>query len=189
VAAISALLDSCVLYPARLRDLLLSLAAVDLFCPLWSEMIHEEWITKVLANRPDLTRAQLEAARSAMDHAFPAASIFGFERLIPTVSLPDPDDRHVLAAAIHARADLIVTVNLKDFPTAALSSQGIVAAHPDPFVDYLFDLDEPEAVDAVARMRGRLRAPSLSADDFIDSIAQVGMPLTASRLRNLSNRI
>jgi hypothetical protein len=108
-----------------------------------------------------------------MDHAFPAASVFGFERLIPTVSLPDPDDRHVLAAAIHARADQIVTVNLKDFPTAALSSQGIVAAHPDPFVDYLFDLDEPEAVDAVARMRGRLRAPSLSADDFIDSIAQV----------------
>ena len=85
--------------------------------------------------------------------------------------------------------DLIVTVNLKDFPTAALSSQGIVAAHPDPFVDYLFDLDEPEAVDAVARMRSRLRAPSLSPDDFIDSIAQVGMPLTASRLRNLSNRI
>jgi predicted nucleic acid-binding protein len=189
VAAISALLDSCVLYPARLRDLLLSLAAVDLFRPLWSEMIHEEWITKVLVNRPDLTRAQLEAARSAMDHAFPAAAVFGFERLIPTVSLPDPDDRHVLAAAIHARADLIVTVNLKDFPTAALSSQGIVAAHPDPFVDYLFDLDEPEAVDAVARMRGRLRAPSLSPDDFIDSIAQVGMPLTASRLRNLSNRI
>jgi double zinc ribbon protein len=61
--------------------------------------------------------------------------------------------------------------------------------HPDPFVDYLFDLDEPEAVDAVARMRRRLRAPSLSADDFIDSIAQVGMPLTTSRLRNLSNRI
>lgn len=189
MAAISALLDSCVLYPARLRDLLLSLAAVDLFCPLWSEMIHEEWITKVLANRPDLTRAQLEAARSAMDHAFPAASVFGFEPLITTVSLPDPDDRHVLAAAIHARADLIVTVNLKDFPTAALSSQGIVAAHPDPFVDYLFDLDEPEAVGAVARMRGRLRAPSLSADDFIDSIAQIGMPLTALRLRNLANRI
>ncbi len=85
--------------------------------------------------------------------------------------------------------DLIVTVNLKDFPTAALSSQGIVAAHPDPFVDYLFDLDEPEAIDAVARMRSRLRAPSLSPDDFIASIAQVGMPLTASRLRNLSNRI
>jgi predicted nucleic acid-binding protein len=122
MAAISALLDSCVLYPARLRDLLLSLAAAGFFRPFWSEMIHEEWIRNVLANRPDLTRAQLDAARSAMDRAFPAASISGFERLVPTLKLPDPDDRHILAAAIHARAELIVTVNLKDFPAAALTT-------------------------------------------------------------------
>jgi len=189
VAAISALLDACVLYPARLRDLLLSLAAAGLFRPIWSEMIHEEWMTNILVNRPDLTRAQLEAARSAMDRAFPAASVSGFESLIPAVNLPDPADRHILAAAIHARADLIVTVNLKDFPTAALTSHGIVAAHPDPFVDCLFDLDEPEAIAAIARMRSRLRAPSLSSDDFIDSIAQVGMPLAAWRLRQHANRI
>ncbi len=189
MAAISALLDSCVLYPARLRDLLLSLAAASLFRPLWSEIIHEEWIVSVLANRPDLRRPQLEAARSAMDRAFPAASVSGFERLISAVSLPDPDDRHVLAAAVHARADLIVTVNLKDFPTAVLASHGTAAMHPDTFVEYLFDLDEIEAVAAVARMRGRLRAPPLSPDDFIDSFARVGMPLTASRLRNLVNRI
>ncbi|MGO9268444.1 MAG: PIN domain-containing protein [Candidatus Binataceae bacterium] len=189
MAAISALLDSCVLYPARLRDLLLSLAATGLFRPIWSDKIHEEWMTNVLANRPDLTRAQLEAARSAMDRAFPAASVFGFETLIPAVILPDLDDRHVVAAALHARVDLIVTVNLKDFPAAALASYGIAAAHPDWFVDHLFDLDEHEAVAAVARMRSRLRAPSLRPDEFIDSIAQVGMPLTAARLRSQANRI
>jgi len=166
VAAISALLDSCVLYSARLRDLLLSLAAAGVFRPLWSEMIHEEWITSILANRPDLTRAQLEATRNAMDRAFPAASVSGFDYLISAVSLPDPDDRHVLAAAVHARADLVVTVNLKDFPTTSLSSLGILAAHPDLFVDDLFDLDELEAIGAIARMRGRLRAPSLKSQRF-----------------------
>jgi hypothetical protein len=152
VAAIAALLDSCVLYPARLRDLLLSLAAAGLFHPIWSDIIHEKWMTNVLVNRPDLTRAQLEAARSAMERAFPTAAVSGFESLIPAVNLPDPDDRHVLAAALHAGADLIITVNLKDFPTAALSPYSIVAAHPDPFVDYLFDLDKPEAIAATARM-------------------------------------
>jgi predicted nucleic acid-binding protein len=189
MAAISALLDSCVLYPARLRDLLLSLAAAGFFRPFWSEMIHEEWIRNVLANRPDLTRAQLDAARSAMDRAFPAASISGFERLVPTLKLPDPDDRHILAAAIHARAELIVTVNLKDFPAAALTTHSIVAVHPDAFVDDLFDLDESEAISAIGKMRSRLRAPSLSPGEFIDSIAQVGMPLAASRLRHHANRI
>jgi hypothetical protein len=126
VAAISALLDSCVLYPARLRDLLLSLAAADLFRPIWTEAIHKEWMTGVLVNRPDLTRSQLEAARGAMDRAFPASSISGFESLIPAFSLPDPDDRHVLAAAVHVKADLIVTTNLKDFPSGVLALHGIV---------------------------------------------------------------
>jgi predicted nucleic acid-binding protein len=189
VAAISALLDSCVLYPARLRDLLLSLAAAGLFRPIWSDIIQEEWMNNVLANRPDLTRAQLEATRSAMDRAFPAASVSGFESLIPALSLPDPNDRHVLAAALHARAELIITVNLKDFPTAALTPHSIIAAHPDAFVDYLFDLDEREAIGGIAKMRSRLQAPSLSPDDFIDSIAQIGMPLTASKLRRHANRI
>jgi hypothetical protein len=70
-----------------------------------------------------------------------------------------------------------------------VTPHNIVAAHPDPFVEYLFDLDEPEAITAIAGMRSRLRAPSLSPDDFIDSIAQVGMPLTVSRLRRHANRI
>jgi hypothetical protein len=189
VAAIPALLDSCVLYPARLRDLLLSLAAAGLYRPIWSDSIHQEWMTNVLANRPDLTRAQLEATRRAIDRAFPAALVSGFEGLIPTLNLPDPDDRHVLAAAVYARAELIITVNLSDFPTAALRSHNIVAAHPDSFVDYLFDLNEGEAIGAIAVMRSRLRAPAMSPDEFIDSLAQVGMPLTVSRLRRHANRI
>lgn len=189
MATISAVLDACVLYPARLRDLLLSIAAADLFRPVWSDMIHEEWINNVLANRPDLMRMHLEAARDTMNRAFPGAAARGFEPAIPRLVLPDPDDRHVLAAAIHARADLIITTNLKDFPSAALIPHGVEAMHPDGFVDYMFDLDEDEALTAIAKMRSRLRAPSMTPSEFIDSIEMVAMPRTGSRLRAHLTRI
>lgn len=189
MATLSAFLDACVLYPARVRDLLLSLAAADLFQPKWSGLIQEEWITNVLANRPDLNRAQLEKTRDAMNQAFPDASVQGFDRIIQTLVLPDPDDRHILAAAIHAGADLIVTTNLKDFPPAALIPYGIEAAHPDEFVDCLFDLHEDEAFAAVAKMRGRLKAPPMNSHDFIQSIAKAGLPLVALRLRTGMTRI
>ena len=152
-------------------------------------MIHEEWIRSLLVNRSDLTRQQLEQTRDAMNQAFPDASVRGFESLIPTLVLPDIDDRHVLAAAIHARADLVITVNLKDFPPPALVPHTIEAIHPDYFVDYLIDLDEDEAFAAVAKMRSRLRTPSMTAKEFIESIERIGMPLTSSRLRNNATRI
>jgi hypothetical protein len=115
-------------------------------------------------------------------------SRFRFKSLIPTLSLPDPDDQHLLAAALHARAELIITVNLKEFPAAALTPHSIVAEHSDAFVDDLFDLDARAAIGAIAKMRGRLRSPPLSPADFIDSIAQVGMPLSAPRLRRHAKR-
>jgi predicted nucleic acid-binding protein len=183
VASTAALLDACVLYPAQLRDLLLSLAAADLFRPKWSDMIHEEWITNVLANQPGLIRAQLEKTRDVMNQRFLDALVRGFEPLIPRLTLPDPNDRHVLAAAIESGADVIVTANLKDFPPTALMPHGIAAAHPDDFVDHLFDFDEDEAFAAVARMRGRLRAPSMTPKEFIESIEKAGLPRTAVRLR------
>jgi predicted nucleic acid-binding protein len=189
MATIAAVLDACVLYPARLRDLLLSLAAADLFRPIWSDMIHEEWISNVLTNRPDLTRHQLERTRDLMNRAFPNALVWGFEAIIPSLVLPDPDDRHVVASAIHARADLIVTINLSDFPAAALMSNGITAVHPDTFVDYLFELDEDKALAAIAKMRRRLQAPSMAPAEFIESIEHIGMVLTASRLCNNATRI
>jgi predicted nucleic acid-binding protein len=189
VATISALLDACVLYPAQLRDLLLSFGDAELFHPVWSDMIHEEWITNVLANRPELTRRQLEQTRDAMNRAFPDASVRGFEPLMPTLVLPDPDDCHVLAAAIHARADLIITVNLKDFPSPTLLPLGVEAIHPDYFVDYLIDVDEDEAFAAVSKMRSRLRAPSMTPQEFIESIERAGLLRTASRLRANVNRV
>lgn len=115
MATFTALYDSCVLYPAPLRDLLMWLGLSDLFRPRWSNEIHEEWIRNVLKDRPDLTREQLERTRDLMNANVRDCLVTGYEPLIDGLTLPDPDDRHVLAAAIRASADVIVTFNLKDF--------------------------------------------------------------------------
>jgi hypothetical protein len=98
----TALYDACVLYPAPIRDVLMHLALTDLYRARWTNQIHEEWIRSVLINRPDLTRAQLERTRDLMNAHARDALIENFEDLIPSLSLPDPDDRHVLAAAYAA---------------------------------------------------------------------------------------
>jgi predicted nucleic acid-binding protein len=112
---ISALLDANVLYPAPLRDYLLHLASVGIYEPLWTADIQEEWIRSLLKDRPDIQRNALEMTRQSMDKAFPGSNIKGYESLIGKITLPDPDDRHVLAAAIKGAAQVIVTVNIKDF--------------------------------------------------------------------------
>ena len=111
---INAVYDACVLYSASLRDILLWLGYAELACPLWSEKIHEEWMRNLLKNRPDLLPKRVERTRQEMDTRFPNSSIRGYEPLIPTLELPDPNDRHVLAVAIFAEAKYIVTTNLND---------------------------------------------------------------------------
>jgi len=92
--------DACVLYPAPLRDLLMHLALTDLYRARWSDAIHDEWIRNVLAKRDDLTLQQLERTRQLMNSHVRDSLVTGFEYLIPSIALPDPDDRHVVAAAI-----------------------------------------------------------------------------------------
>jgi len=99
----------------------------------------------LLARRPDLGREKLERVRDLTNAHVRDALVAGYEGLIPALSLPDEGDRHVLAAAIRARAGVIVTYNLKLFPASELETYGIEAQHPDEFVRHLVDLD-PEAV-------------------------------------------
>ena len=107
--------DANVLYPAPLRDFLMRLALTDLFRAKWTNMIHDEWIRNVLIKRPEL-KEQLKRTRQLMNASVRDCLVEDFEYLIPTIELPDEDDRHVVAAAIHGHADMIVTFNLKDFP-------------------------------------------------------------------------
>ncbi|MET3877355.1 PIN domain-containing protein [Chitinophaga sp. OAE865] len=113
-----AVLDANVLYPAPIRDILLHLADAKLFQPKWTDLIHDEWIRNLLINRPDIKSDSLKKARTAMESAFPDAHVSSYESLIDEITLPDVDDRHVLAAAIKSRATIIVTNNVKDFKNA-----------------------------------------------------------------------
>jgi len=109
----TALLDANVLYPAPLRDLLLQLAVSDIFKAKWTAGIHLEWIEALLRHEPHRDRAALERTRDLMDSKTRDSLVTGYEALIPSLELPDPNDRHVLAAAIVGRCDVIVTQNLK----------------------------------------------------------------------------
>jgi hypothetical protein len=134
MSSYTALLDANVRYPAPVRDLLLQLAVTDIYKARWTVDIHREWIENLLENEPHRRRADLERTRDLMDKATRDALVTGDESLIPLLELPDPDDRHVLAAAIVGRCDLIVTANLKDFPATMLEPFGIDAQHPDEFL-------------------------------------------------------
>ena len=120
MALLTALLDANVLYPAGLRDFLLRLADQSLYAPLWSADIHAEWIGSVLADHPDHMEDVLERTRAVMDRHFPDAVVTGYSARAAGLDLPDPNDIHVLAAAIEGEADMIVTRNLRDFPADRL---------------------------------------------------------------------
>jgi predicted nucleic acid-binding protein len=167
--------DACVLYPAPLRDLLMRLALTDLYQARWSDQIHDEWITAVLRNRPDLPKQQLERTRPLMNAHVRDALVDGHQTLIPALELTDPDDRHVLAAAIKCGADLILTFNLDDFPEQALASHGIGACHPDPFlVDHL-NLDSARVCTAMRLHRASLKNPPKTVEEYLATMAEQGL--------------
>ena len=182
----TALFDACVLYPAPLRDLLMHLALTDLFRAQWTDQIHDEWIRSVLEQRPDLRREQLERTRQLMNAHVRDYLVTGYEDLIPALNLPDPDDRHVLAAAIRAGADVIVTYNLHDFPDAALAPYGIDAQHPDEFVAHLVDLAPQSVCIAGKRQRQSLRRPSATVQEFLTTLERQGLPQAVAALRQFA---
>lgn len=181
--AFTALYDACVLYPAPLRDVLMHLVLTDLYRARWTNLIHEEWIRSVLANRPDLTRAQLERTRDLMNAHARDAVVENFEDLIPALSLPDPDDRHVLAAAIRGRADVIVTYNLKDFPERIASSYGVEVQHPDQFLAHVLGLAPGPVLAALQRLRRSLKNPPIDIDRYLTTLEQHELPTFVARLK------
>jgi predicted nucleic acid-binding protein len=166
------MLDACLLYSAPLRDLLIELAQSDLYRAKWTKRIEQEWLDALIANRPDLTAERLWRTCKAMRDAVEDSDVIGYESLVDGLILPDPNDRHVLAAAIHAKCDAIVTLNLKDFPDDAVAVFDMEILHPDATV-----------ITAARRIRARLANPPVQAADYIGALERYGLPKIASALR------
>ncbi len=185
VANFVAVFDACVFYPAQLRDLLIRVARSDLFRARWTDRIHDEWTTSLRRNRPDIPPERLARTRELIDMAVPDCLVTGYEPFIETLTLPDPDDRHVLAAAIRCQAGVIVTLNLKDFPDAAVAEYGISVQHPDEFLAHVFDLAPAAVCSAVREMRQALGNPPKTSRELLEDLLKAGLPVTVSLLESM----
>ena len=185
----TALLDANVLFPAPIRDLFLQLAVRDLFRAKWSPDIHREWIDAVLRTQPQRDRSALERTRDLMDRATRDCLVTGYEIFVPSLRLPDPKDRHVLAAAIVGHCDIIVTQNLRDFPEKDLAPYQIEAQHPDEFLHNHLCLAPGIFCGAVRQVRLRLKAPPFTVEKYLENLLQVGLTATVSELTQFTDLI
>ena len=187
--AFTAIFDACVFYPAPLRDLLMYLTGSDLFQARWTDEIHDEWIRSLLEDHPDLSRENVERTRRQMDAYVDDCLVTGYEPLIETLQLPDPKDRHVLAAAITAGASVIVTFNLKDFPQTALEPRKIRAITPDEFVLRLLKVNHHEILDLIKRQRQNMTRPPLTVEEYLVMLERQRLPKTVAFLREHQEKI
>ena len=180
---IKIVLDACVLYSASLRGLLLNLATEKAFAPSWSEEIQDEWTRSLLRKRSNMERADLEQTCWKMNAHFPNGLVRGYESITPTLTLPDPNDRHVLAAAIHAGAECIVTFNLSDFPNSMLQPYGIEAVSPDKFIWRLIQQMPRTVLQVVKKHRSSLKNPPKTVDEYLATLKKQGLRKTVAFLR------
>jgi predicted nucleic acid-binding protein len=173
-----------------MADALMSMASTGLFAAKWTRAIEAEWMASIEERRPDL-KGRLDYRRDQMREAVPDWEVK--ERAWRTrahgLALPDPDDVHVLAAALAGHADCIVTANMRDFPADVVAPLGIEIIHPDQFVVAQWDLDQLVAVAAFKRMRARWKKPQVTAEDFAAALERGGMPATAQKLREAAELI
>lgn len=182
MASFVAVLDANVLYPAPVRDVLMEVAAEGTYQARWTEHIHDEWIRNLVANRDDLDPSVLRLTAELMNKAVPDCLIEGYEHLVDALSLPDTGDCHILAAAIVAKADVIVTFNLKHFPDDQIARYGLEAQHPDEFLNHQRTLDPDRFLRCVKRIRKRLRKPAKTADEYIATLERCRLTVIAAEL-------
>lgn len=175
--------DANVLYPSTLRDLLIRVAQAGLVQAKWTDRILDEVFDALRENRPDLEPQNLARTRGLMNSAVRDCLVSGYEPLIESVQLPDPDDRHVLAAAIKARAQLIVTNNLKDFPSVTLEAWDMEAKSPDDFILDQIDLNREAVHSAVQRIADSRAKPPATIHDVLTTLERDGLLKSTAALR------
>jgi predicted nucleic acid-binding protein len=175
--------DANVLYPNSVRDLLIRIGQAGLVQAKWTNQILDETFGSLLRDQPHLDPEALTRTRALMLRSIRDCLVSGYEPLIGGLELPDPDDRHVLAAAIKARAQVIVTANLRDFPADQLKPWDIEAKHPDHFVLDQIDLDRQAVYGAVQRIADSRRKPPASVHDVLTSLERAGLVEAVAALR------
>jgi predicted nucleic acid-binding protein len=175
--------DACVLYPAPLRDVLMNLALTGVFQARWTDAIHDEWIRNLNNNRPEIPLQKLQRVRQLMDQFVPDALITGYEGLIGTLTLPDQNDRHVLAAAIHGGAEVIITLNTRDFPVSELAKYDIERCEPDAFVLRQLHSHQAKVIQALHEQRTGMLNPTPSVDEFLSTLAKNHLPHSVTQLQ------
>jgi predicted nucleic acid-binding protein len=181
-AKYTAILDANVLYPNTLRNLLLSLASDGIYHVKWTTEITQEWSRNLVADRPDIA-SKIDRLVELVNLSVQDCLVEGYEYIIPTIELPDLNDRHVVAAAVVGHADAIVTFNLKDFPAELIDKFGVDVQHPDDFLMNQLQLRQFDALEVMRKVRGRYRNPQLSAKEFIELVSRNGLPQTAQYLQ------
>ena len=177
----TALIDACVLGGALRRNMILSLAEAGLFRPRRSARILDETqkaISEITKGATDGSRQ-----RASIEAAFPESLVAGYEVFEGNLDLPDPDDNHVLAAAISSSASVIVTDNLGDFPAEVLAPHAIDAISADDFLADTIEIDPPEAILALQRMRERFENPAIDAPALIHKSEAQGLLQVATLMK------
>jgi predicted nucleic acid-binding protein len=175
-------LDACALVPIVLADTLLRIAERGLYRPLWSSLILSEASTAVQEIHPEIAEDRIQHRFDDMQTSFDDALVTGWEDLEAGLSLPDPDDRHVLAAAIRGSAQAIVTFNLADFPQAKLEQFGLEVTHPDDFLLDQLDLSPPAILEVIREQAGHTKRPTLTLQDLAVRLGRAGVPRFADEI-------
>lgn len=176
-------LDTNVIFPFNIRDLIFWFAYSDLFTIKWSKHIFEEWID--VMRRKGETEEEIKKRINSANEAFPDAKVENYESLIDSLQMRDPKDRHVLAAAIKTNANIIVTNNLKDFPEELLSIYGLSARSADDFLTDTIDLNPEIALEAFKKLVQNRRKPNLDEYQVLDRFRKNGLKQTADYLHAL----
>lgn len=176
MARYSVFLDACVLVPIALADTLLRLAEAGLYRPLWSDRVLDEMVDAIGMIHPELASGLARSRADAMQASFEDACVTDWEELVAGISLPDPDDRHVVAAALQGRADMVVTANVRDFPSEVPEPMGLEVQHPDEFLLNQFDLEPDLTVATLHRQAAATRRPVRTPKALLDHLARCGVP-------------
>jgi len=183
MAIFAAVLDACVMVPVTVCDTLLRLAEQQMFRPIWSERILREASHAIGRVHPDLPESSIERRVAYMNDAFPGAMVDDFAEIEAGLELPDPDDRHVLAAALRAQADAIVTANLRDFPASTMERFDVEMITPDDFLLSQLDMRSPAVMDALTAQAAATRNPERSLEDVLAALARAGAPAFVDEVR------